>query len=62
MQTGTRLNLMFELLMQWLHMMVEGKRIENEYERHQLRLLLSEHEAAVMFDREFPDGFEEEWE
>ncbi len=53
---------LFELIICWLSFVIEGKRIENEFERLHLQQTRIEFADLVMTDKTWSDGFEEEWE
>ena len=52
----------FALIGQLIRVMIEGKLIENEYERLQVTLLKNRNKHLLLFGEEWPNDFEGEWE
>ena len=45
-----------------INQIVEGKKIDNEFERERLRIWKSDMKRKLILDEEWPENFEEEWE
>ena len=45
-----------------LNQFVEGKKIDNEFERERLRIWKSDMKRKLILDEEWPENFEKEWE
>ena len=55
------MSLFFALISQLIRAIIEGKLIENEYERLQVTLLKNRNKHLLLFGEEWPHDFEEEW-
>ena len=55
------MSLFFALISQLIRAIIEGKLIENEYERLQITLLKNRNKHLLLFGEEWPHDFEEEW-
>ena len=55
------MSLFFALIGQLIRAIIEGKLIENEYERLQVTLLKNRNKHLLLFGEEWPYDFEEEW-
>ena len=55
------MSLFFALIGQLIRAIIEGKLIENEYERLQVTLLKNRNKHLLLFGEEWPQDFEEEW-
>ena len=45
-----------------LHQFVEGKKVDNEFERERLRVWKNDMKHKLILDEDWPEGFEEDWE
>ena len=50
-----------KLIILFLQTLIEEKRVSNEFERANLRILLHQHRDCVMFDKDWNDGFQGEF-
>jgi hypothetical protein len=41
---------------------IEGKKIDNEFEKERLRIWKSDMKHKMVFGETWPEGFEEDWE
>ncbi len=45
-----------------LHQFVEGKKVDNEFERERLRVWKNDMKHKLILDEDWPERFEEDWE
>ena len=55
------LKIIMQLIVLFLQTLIEEKRVSNEFERANLRILLHQHRDCVMFDKDWNDGFQGEF-
>lgn len=45
-----------------LHQFVEGKKVDNEFEKERLRVWKNDMKHKLFVDEDWPERFEEDWE
>ena len=53
---------LFDVLILLMNEIIEGKKIDNEFEKERLRIWKSDMKHKMVFGETWPEGFEEDWE
>jgi len=53
---------MLDVVILILYQFVEGKKVDNEFERERLRVWKNDMKHKLILDEDWHEGFEEDWE